>query len=144
MDIPLTTDQITADWVGHALARAGICDADDVASVRVEANPVDISGVVGNVVRLRLRYNGGAPGCPRTVIAKFPTSTDAIRDSVAAAGIYKVESDVYGLFATEIGLPVPRCYLAAESTGTGRFTFLLEDISPARSGGINRHNVRTC
>jgi len=133
VDIPLTPEQITADWVGDALARAGVCDIGDVAAVRPDADSVDVPSIVGNVIRLRIEYKREISGSPLTVIAKLPTRSDSIRKSVAAAGVYKVESDIYALFAAEAALPVPRCYRAAGSPDTGLYSFLLEDISPAHA-----------
>jgi hypothetical protein len=133
VDIPLTPEQITAEWVGNALAIAGFCDFGDVVAVRPDANSVDVPSIVGDVLRLQVEYKRKISGSPLTLIAKLPTRADSIREAVAASGDYKVESDIYALFGAESDLPVPRCYRADGSPDTGLYSFLLEDISPAHA-----------
>src|SRR4051794_27817031 len=70
---PPTTIDATAAFVTSALRAGGIIDAATAVS-EVEHEPIGEGvGIVGQLARLQLRYEGAAAGAPGTVIVKLPS-----------------------------------------------------------------------
>ena len=67
MDVPSRTDDATPAFVTRALREGGLLDAATTV-VEVEHEPIGVGvGIVGQLARLTLRYEGTAVGAPGTV-----------------------------------------------------------------------------
>jgi aminoglycoside/choline kinase family phosphotransferase len=104
------------------------------------------SGFFGETVRLHLDYTNGKAGqagdlprtldesadLPRTLIAKFSSSNEAMR--LRSTASYAREVRFYQSLAPQLDLPTPRCYYADIDTTSGAHLLLLQDLAPMRSG----------
>jgi len=112
-DVGLLTD---------ALRRGGVLSEGRIKAATVESlRPT----VLSHIIRLRLAYEGAAPGAPETLIVKtrHPDRTD----KTWHAGRHEVAFyDKVG--AATAGRLVPRCYEAAWEQATNAWHLLLEDL----------------
>ena len=134
-DIPSGSDEITPEWLTHALRSAGIIKNGSV--IAVENREPDITGMAGLVTRLNLRYDTMKEGAPASIIAKSPSPVPHLRRLFGELGFYENELMFYNKIADLCGLRVPRCYYAKVDTGKHNYLLLLEDIAPvARVGDM--------
>lgn len=140
LEIPQSPDQLTLEWLTHALRARGVSDDATVSSFDVE--PIgEGAGFIGQIVRLRLRYEGDPADAPRTLIAKFPSPAEGARAIAKLYGLYEREVRFYAEIAGAAGLYTPRCYHCAFDVEADRYLLLLEDL--AASGRIG-DQVRGC
>jgi len=132
-ELPLTSDEITAEWLNRALSDAGVLNGATIGSFEREVIGGDV-GFVGELSRITLRYDEPVAGVPVSLIAKLPTQIEAVRNISLAFGFYEREVRFYQDLAEHIGVRTPRCYLSAMEPASGRFVLLLEDLAPGRGG----------
>jgi hypothetical protein len=129
--IPTTIDEITADWIEHALREGGTIGVDDhVTDAEVDQLGEGV-GMLGDLARVALEYDRSTAG-PESVIAKLPTTADVNRQRGMAFGFYEREANFYrhiGNAGRTGGLRVPRCFASPMDPAAGRFALLLEDLS---------------
>jgi hypothetical protein len=127
MDVPVTLDQITPEWLTPVLRKAGLLEDQAVRSVGVE--PLHTSqGSTSQLVRLCLEYDVPTPGAPASLIAKLPHPTAEVRAAISELGFYEREASFYWLFSGSTGLRIPRCYFSAYDPTGGASLLLLEDL----------------
>lgn len=130
---PWTPEEITPDWLTGVLRRAGVLEAGRV----VGCEPVPLHGspsFTGSFCRLLLRYDGPAPGAPRSLVVKASTEDAGTRESVSAMGFYARETAFYRSCGAAAPVSVPNYYYGAVSEEGGHSLLLLEDLSAARQG----------
>jgi hypothetical protein len=112
---------------GHAIG---------VGTVReIACTPLEIgSRFYGEIVRLKLTYDPPETDWPRSIVAKFSSSSPEIRQRPNTKRSYENEVRFYQNIARESLLPVPTCYYADVDRESGWHVLLLEDLAPARSG----------
>ena len=135
-------DQITAAWLGAALARRGI-DAR-VADFSIETVG---TGQLGETRRFHLRYAGTPPPeAPATLVGKFQSDNAVAATSGRDMGWYRSEVMFYRELAHRAGIHVPKAYVAEYDETSGHFALLLEDMAPATTGdhmqGCSVENAR--
>ncbi|HXH21757.1 MAG TPA: phosphotransferase, partial [Dehalococcoidia bacterium] len=91
-------------------------------------------GFAGRVVRLKLRYEHGAPEPGRSMIGKFAAPLASARELLNDFGGYQREVRFYAELAGNTGLPAPACYYHAYDSRNGTFVLLLEDLAASRLG----------
>lgn len=120
---PKHPDELSASWLSEAIG------------YRVDRFEVSYfsegTGVIAWVMRLHL---AGAPGCPATLIAKFPSEAAANRATAAAYDMYAREVRFYRDIAGSVSVRTPRCHFAAYDPSTNDFVLLLEDLGSLRIG----------
>lgn len=132
--IPASPSDVTADWLTAALRRTGhLPEAAAVAGIEMEPIGVGV-GVLGDLARLHLTYDGPAHGAPPTVIAKCPTLAAENRQVGLFMRFYEREVRFYREVAPRVSLRVPRCYGAEMDLDTGEFLLLIEDLSDLTVG----------
>ena len=117
----MNADGLTAAWLSGVLGRA----VDELAVERVGA------GQIGTCYRLRV----GGVGSSDTVVVKLPPPDPTERDMMA--GAYRGEVRFYQHLADTVAVRTPYCHhaeIADESTGSGDFVLVLEDLAPAEPG----------
>jgi hypothetical protein len=123
---PTTVDAITPQWLSGVLGA-------EVSGF--EARPVGAGvGFLGIVCRLNLAYDGDAPGAPKSLIAKLPSSDPGARMITTTFRHYEKEVRYYEQMASKNCLPTPAAYFHAFDAETGDFALLLQDLAPARNG----------
>ncbi len=120
-----------ATWLTDVLRHAGVIGAQHVVAVTTE--PVG-TGQMADSVRLRLTYDGPAPGAPATVVGKFTPEDETSRATALALRTSEVEVCFYQEVAGTVDVRTPRCYFAAVDTSSAAFALVLQDMAPARQG----------
>ena len=67
-------------------------------------------GLLGQLARLKIAYEGDAAGAPATVIVKMPTTNAGNREIGNLFQFYEREARFYEDVAPGIEIRVPRCY----------------------------------
>lgn len=130
MSIPiLTPDAITPDWLTTVL-RAGGVDAEvrDFTSKRIG------TGQIGDSLRFDLAYASAALNAPKSIVGKFPSSSEVSRATGIALGNYLREVNFYKHLAASALISTPECYFTDIVPGTGDFVLMMEDLAPAEQG----------
>ena len=120
LNLPLSTDEITAEWLTEALAD----NFPGVAFTR--ATRAEVMSGTATKVRIHALYNeaGRKAGLPPTLIVKGGFS--AHREMMAY--IYKLEMRFYGEVASHLDLRLPRCFFAGSDSNSGQSIVILEDL----------------
>lgn len=113
--------QITPEWLSGILRRR-------VSSVAVSEVT---GGFVARTVRLRIDYADPAPDAPRSLVVKFPASSELPRVLARSAGLYTREVLFYRELAPGLGMRVPRCYFGRVDDEGEEFALVLEDVDAA-------------
>jgi hypothetical protein len=127
-----TTDDLTPEWFTGVLRGSGTLGAAD-AVVSVDPTVIGV-GQVGLVVRAQLGYAGANPG-PAALIVKLPSTDAGSRQLGAAMGIYESEVRFYHEIAPRLGHAIPALYWGDVDPDRGRFTLVIEDLSPTSDVG---------
>ena len=131
MRIPAGPQDLTASWLATALRKGGTIERTAVESFS-EAAPAEGQGYFGQVARVTLNYDQSDPGAPRTVIAKFSSSTLELR--ARALYGYRREIQFYRHLADRLELRTPAFYYGDSDDETALRVILMEDLAPAQSG----------
>ena len=128
VDVPATTAEADASFVTAALRSSGvITSATSVAEVEHVTIGEGV-GIVGQLARLQLRYDGPATAAPGTVILKIPSQFPENRAVADHFNFYEREGRFYQLLADKVPVRTPQCYWNEIDVDRGEFGLLLEDL----------------
>lgn len=135
MDLPIPNSiaEITTGWITEALRSSGVINAAHVTRFECERIAVGV-GFLGELARIRLRYDTLEPGAPATLIAKAPIQDPGGRQLGQMLGVYEIEDRYYRELAAHSPMRGPRCYYAAGNPETVQFILLIEDLGHLRLG----------
>lgn len=127
MNVPRDPNQLDAKWLSGCLREAGVLRRGDVSGVRVEPFAEGL-GVLGRLVRLHLMYSEPDPASPRTLVAKFPSLSEA--NLGLAHGMHLYEREIYFYEDARARTPfvVPRAFFS-HIDAAHRFVLVMEDLS---------------
>ena len=108
--IPQRIEHLTPEWLDAVLREEGHLSASRVVDLQVEPIGEGL-GFVGQVLRLRPRYDQAEPGAPTSLIAKLPGTVAKNRGAVEAGQGFEREIRFFREWASGCGLATPRCYL---------------------------------
>jgi aminoglycoside/choline kinase family phosphotransferase len=131
MKVPTTPEELSADWLTLALRQGNAIGKALVRSFQV-APLAESKGFYGQLKRVTLEYDREEAGAPRSLIAKFSSATQAMRQQAIPS--YQREVHFYRHLAQQTKLPTPNCYYADINSETGEHVLLLQDLAPAQSG----------
>lgn len=129
---PASPDQLTAEWLTHALQCGGVID--DARVISIDVRPIG-NGMAGRAVQVMLEYDRRPAAAPASVIVKLPAAAGSTLDMALRLGIYEREARFYTEVAPGYPAPVPHLYHCS-SVAPGSYAFVLEDLSPAREGSL--------
>ena len=133
MALPTTFEAVTPEWLTRALQTGG--KAGDATVRSVSFGPVGQGvGILCQVARLTLEYDGDAGQAPRTLVAKIPSTDPQTRGMVSVFGFYEREVRMYRELGEQIPIRTPRCYYGEFDPASGDFVLLLEDLAHLRLG----------
>lgn len=125
--IPESAADIDAAWLDAALRAGGLDTGHRVVGARPE--PVaDAVGLMGEITRFRLDWDGTADDQPSSVIAKLPSALPENRELALAMGYYECEHRFYAEVAGKCALRTPRSWFSAADATTGRYALIIEDV----------------
>lgn len=126
--IPHVTDDASPEFLTEVLRAAGAIGADTaVAEVEHEAIGVGV-GIVGQLARLQLRYDGRASNAPGTVVIKLPSQFPENRAIGDHFNFYEREGRFYEQIGDKLTVRTPHCYWNHIDVETQTFGLLLEDL----------------
>lgn len=127
-DAPATTEEVTPEYVTAALREGGTITTDTaVAEVSHETIGEGV-GVVGQLARLTLRYDGVAAGAPSSLVVKMPSRFAENRAVGNHFDFYGREGRFYQQIGDKAGLRTPRCFHNRLDPDAGEYLLLLEDF----------------
>ncbi|MEM9131186.1 MAG: oxidoreductase family protein [Actinomycetota bacterium] len=126
--LPTRTGLLDAAWLNDRLA-----DRDDVGTIAevTHESMGEGVGILGELSRLHLSYGPGETG-PATMIAKCQSAFPENVGLCQAMGFYNREISFYQQLAGDVGLRVPRPYVAEIDPAGAPFVLVLEEITGAR------------
>ncbi len=128
VQVPATTAEADASFLTEALRSSGvITSATSVAEVEHVTIGEGV-GIVGQLARLQLRYDGPATAAPGTVIIKIPSQYPENRAVADHFNFYEREGRFYQLLADKVPVRTPQCYWNEIDADGGEFGLLLEDL----------------
>lgn len=128
VSIPKTIDEVDAAFIDAALKEGGVLTSATVSMAELEPIGVGV-GLLGDLVRAQLHYDGDDDDAPSTVIVKLPSHHEANRAQGMLFGFYEREIRFYRDVAPGVRLRVPRCYWSGMDPDAGLFALVLEDLS---------------
>jgi hypothetical protein len=133
-ELPIGPGALTAEWLTDALRETGtISGGTSVASF--EAGTIgEGEGLLGQLARLTLTYEGADGSEPERLVAKFPSEVEGNRDVANLFHFYEREVRFYEEIAEDVELRTPRRYFSRWDPAGGVFVILMEDMEPARVG----------
>jgi thiamine kinase-like enzyme len=111
LDIPTRVDELTPEWLTHALREGGLLGEAKVSSVRHETLS-EGKGFIGQVFRLHLGLEPAESGAPHTLIAKLPTTVRENRAVGELLGAYEREILFYRELADLVPIRTPRAFFS--------------------------------
>ena len=133
LKIPAGPDEITTQWLTHALRQTGAITDVTVESFDTKTIAEGV-GLMGQLAQVTLYYDGSEAGAPRSLIAKFPAAAAENREIGNIFRFYEREVRFYEEIADEVEMRTPRCYYSAMDVEADEYVLLLEDLAPARVG----------
>lgn len=130
--IPACSAAIDPEWLNRVLP-ASVCDGGTVTAVHAEVIGEGV-GLMGEVARLTLTYEGAGPDAVTTMISKVPTMHDSFRMIGNAFGFYRKEHGFYRDAAHRVTMRIPQAYANLADHEHGVYALLLEDMAPRRPG----------
>jgi hypothetical protein len=131
--IPGGPEELTPEWLTHALRNTGTIRAASVTSFDAETIG-EGTGLLGQLARITLHYDRPEGDAPRTLVAKFPAAAEENRQAGMLFRFYERENRFYEEIAGDVEVATPRCFYSAMDPEAGQHVLLLEDLSEARLG----------
>ncbi|MEE1931286.1 aminoglycoside phosphotransferase family protein [Streptomyces sp. TRM 70351] len=127
-----TPEELTPDWFTHILHASGTLQpGTNVTSVSVHRIG---TGQLSSVARALLEYDR-VTDAPASLVVKQPSPDASSRRVGVTMGVYRSEMRFYEEIAPTVGLPTPTLHWGALEEETGRFTLVLDDLSPGAEAG---------
>jgi hypothetical protein len=130
--IPTTSGEIDAAWL-NAVLPVDVRDGGVVTSVSAEIIGEGV-GLLGEVARLTLTYQGAGPRAVTSLISKLPTANEGMRTIGNTFGFYDKEHLFYEQVADRVDIRIPQAYVNLGDRAKGAYVLLLEDMAPRRCG----------
>ncbi len=130
--IPESPDALTPAWITDRLRAAGAISEGEVASFSVTRFGEGI-GLLGQLVKVNLKYSGVANDAPENLVVKFPALSPENVALCEAIRLYWREHHFYTHSSRETPLCVPRVFHSALE-GLTKFVLVLEEVRGARAG----------
>ena len=125
--IPEDGNAITADWMHQALTADRTSRFPAMEDITIERIGTG-AGLMGEILRCRLNWRGGAPDAPRSVIVKLPTSEPKNLRMSKRLSLYKREYDYYHHLAADAPIRSPTLLYGDFEDRSQRFVLVLEDL----------------
>ena len=130
---PRRFEELTPAWLTTLLRESGALGDARITDIAVE--PIGIGvGFLGQLSRLRLRYDQETPDLPRTLIGKLPTLDPGGRQICQIFKFYEREIRFYRELAPRVSVRVPRCYGSVMDVDADDYLILLEDLAALPMG----------
>lgn len=127
--IPSSIADVTPAWMTDVLHQAGTLPDDGSAAV---LRPVQIGegvGIMGEIHRVAIDYEGNRGDAPDSVVVKLPSTFEDNRQQGIDLGIYESEVRFYAELTARTKAGLPAIHLSKIVPGTADFVIVMEDLS---------------
>ena len=121
--IPVSRDQITVDWIRHALAAGSDSEVPNIEDVIIEARE---PGQMGEVIRCRLIFSDDSTSFPKSLVVKMISAKPKNNRMSKRLKLYKIEYDFYRLIAPHAPVQTPAVLFGKFDEKTQNFVLILE------------------
>jgi hypothetical protein len=128
VEVPHTTQDADAAFVTAALRTGGVISSTTSVAELEHFSIGEGVGIVGQLARLQLRYDGQAAGAPGTVILKIPSQYPENRAVGDHFNFYEREGRFYDQLADKVPVRTAQCYWNHVEPAAKSFGLLLEDL----------------
>ena len=126
--IPANASDIDAAWLEAALRQGGHLNEGRIASVTGDAIGVGV-GLMGELRRFEIVYDGAADGAPASVVVKLPSPAPENFNIGKAMHLYAREYGFYRHLAAQSPVRAPALLYGDFDDDSHRFALVLEDLS---------------
>ena len=128
LSIPANPAAVTAEWMTEVLHRSGaLPGGSSVASIEIEPLGAGV-GVMGELARIQITYEGDHGSAPASVIVKSPSPFEENRAQGVGLGMYEAEIRFMRELDANTAVRTPRVFLADIVSGTAEFVVVMEDL----------------
>ncbi|MYJ73334.1 MAG: phosphotransferase [Rhodospirillaceae bacterium] len=131
--LPDSAEAITVDWMQQAFAAGGAPDLPALRGMAIENIGAGV-GLLGEILRCRLSWDGEDPSAPASVIVKLPSSDSKVLRMSRRLRLYKREYDYYRHLGPQTPIRSPALLYGDLDTRSHRFVLVLEDLGPMETG----------
>lgn len=127
--IPSGITGVTPTWLTSVLRESGALGPDGKAVI---LQPVQIGqgvGIMGEIHRVALMYEGDAGDAPESVVVKLPSTFAENREQGVNLGMYEAEVRFYDELAERTAAGLPTIHMSKIESGTAEFAIVMEDLS---------------
>jgi hypothetical protein len=127
--IPASIAGVTPAWLTTVLRADGTIGPDTKATI---LRPVQIGqgvGIMGEIHRVVVSYEGDPGAAPTSVVVKLPSTFEANRQQGVDLGMYEAEVRFYAELGARTGAGLPHIHFASIESGTAEFVIVMEDLS---------------
>ena len=126
-------EDLTPAGLTELLRGAGALKAGAVTALAIE--PIGAgAGFLGQLARLRPRYDPAGESGPPTLIGKLPTIDPGGREICRLFKFYEREIRFYRELTRRVPLRVPRCYATVMDIQADDYLIVMEDLASLRVG----------
>ena len=126
--IPKNTKSITSEWLNSVLHKNNFLKKENITSVICEPCG-EGEGLIGDISRIIVTYDGDGSHLPNTMIAKWHPSDDIFYSLGIQLGFLEKEVRFYSELAPISPIRVPDLIYSDFDLNSNRFALLLEDCS---------------
>ena len=131
--LPQSGEAITADWIQRALAAGGASGLPAIRDMAVD-NIGAGAGLLGEILRCRLNWNGEDPAAPASVIVKLPSSDAKSLRMCRRLSLHKREYEYYRHVAPHAPIRSPALLYGDFEARSHRYVLVLEDLGHMEAG----------
>jgi hypothetical protein len=134
ISIPASPAAVTPEWMTQVLHLAGaLAHTSRVCAISLEPVGAGV-GVMGELARVRLEYEGDHGDAPASVIVKSPSPFEANRAQGVGLGMYEAEVRFMRELDASTAVRTPKVFLADIVSGTAEFVVVMEDLGHLAMG----------
>lgn len=132
VDIPSSRDDITTQWLSHALEESFPGIGSDILNINISEIGVGF-GLMGALCRVQIEYSEKKEQYPSSVVIKMSSSDPASLKLAKSLDLYRREYNFYSEIQQVAEIRTPRLYCSAYEKGDNRFFLILEDLQSMES-----------
>lgn len=128
---PMHPDEVTPQWLTHALRSGGVIKEASVLSVVRTILGAD-KGFLSSIVRAEIEYDKKEPGAPLSVVVKLETESEEYRKFNEELSAFQREIRFYREVAPLVPVRLPRFYYGVDKPPA--YSLVMEDLSSYTPG----------
>lgn len=128
---PMHPDEVTPEWLTHALRSGGAVKKAKVVSVDRDILGQGV-GFLSSVVRARMEYDGEEEGAPSSVVVKIEPEDGEFQEFGDELDAFQREIRFYREVAVNVPARLPKVYYAVDKPPA--YSMVMEDLSSLTPG----------